>query len=122
MAEKKSQKTWLSPVIAGAFLVVSVTGILLFFHVKSGIVMELHKWVGFLFIGFGIWHLILHLKTFWSYLSKRPAVVSLCLLSAASVIIAFAAENRDISRHKRYANANQYGEISSDSEGQVDGR
>jgi CDP-diglyceride synthetase len=53
------------------FLLVSVTGALLFFHVKSGPLVDLHEWIGILFLITAVWHLAINWRSFTSYLNNR---------------------------------------------------
>lgn len=70
-------KASLSPFVAVAFVVISVTGVLLFFHVKNGPVMALHEWFGWLFIVAGAVHGLLNLRPLLTYLRRPAALVSL---------------------------------------------
>lgn len=59
---KTISRTWATPLAAGAFLLMAATGILMFFHVETGLAKEFHEWLGWLFvIGVG-----LHVATNWS--------------------------------------------------------
>lgn len=78
-------KTWLSPFVGVAFSVISVTGVLLFFHVKNGSVMALHEWFGWLFILSGLVHVALSFRALTAYL-RRPA--ALIALGVAGVVAA----------------------------------
>ncbi|HLP01486.1 MAG TPA: DUF4405 domain-containing protein [Opitutaceae bacterium] len=70
-------KTWLSPFVGIAFLVIATTGVLLFFHVKSGPIMALHEWFGWLFIVAGLVHVLLNLRPLLAYLKRPRALVAI---------------------------------------------
>lgn len=57
-------KTWVSTFMAFSFLVLSVTGILMLLHVKSGAITNFHEWIGVFFVVGAI----LHLSSNWSAL------------------------------------------------------
>lgn len=79
-------KTWLSPFVTITFVIISVTGVLLFFHVKNGPIMALHEWFGWLFVVAGLVHVLLNIRPLLSYL-KRPA--ALASIAVALVIGVF---------------------------------
>jgi uncharacterized membrane protein len=100
-----SLKAWISPGLAVVYIIISITGVLMFLHVKNGIIVQLHEWLGFLFIGVGIIHLLINWKLFLSVLKKKSAIISICLVSIVSLMIAFTSENkpRDRPLHKSQA-------------------
>ncbi len=76
----KNLATWkpaLSPFIAVAFAILSVTGGLLFFRVKNGAIVTFHEWFGWLFVVAGSFHSLINFKLLRSYLSLRKGVLSL---------------------------------------------
>lgn len=73
-----------SPALVVGFMVLSVTGGLLFFHVKNGSIMVLHQWFGWVFVAAGLLHLALNLTPLLAYLKLRRAWLSL----AAAVFLA----------------------------------
>ena len=81
-------KPILSPFVAFAFLVVSVTGVLLFFHIKNGALVTLHEWFGWGFLAVGCIHLTLNLRAFASYLKTRGGLLALALAVVLTVVIA----------------------------------
>jgi len=70
------QKSILSPFVAVGFAVISITGVLLFFHVKNGPIMTLHEWFGWAFIATGLVHVLLNLRPLLSYFTLRKGLVS----------------------------------------------
>jgi len=74
-----SSKTWVSPFVAVAFAVIAVTGMMLFFHIKSGPIMALHEWFGWLFVIAGTVHLVLNIRPLIAYLRRPVALVSLAV-------------------------------------------
>lgn len=85
MKPPHSPKTWLSPFVTVAFAVISITGALLFFHVKNGSVLALHEWFGWLFIAAGLVHLVMNFRPLAAYLRWPAARVSLVV---AGVLVA----------------------------------
>jgi hypothetical protein len=70
-------KSILSPFVAVGFAVISITGILLFFHVKNGPIISLHEWFGWAFVAAGVIHVLLNLSPLLAYLRLRKGLLSL---------------------------------------------
>jgi hypothetical protein len=70
-------RTWLSPFVTLAFGVIAVTGVLLFFHIKNGILMTLHEWFGWGFVVAGVVHLFLNWRPLLSYVKRPSAIIAL---------------------------------------------
>ncbi|HLP08186.1 MAG TPA: DUF4405 domain-containing protein [Opitutaceae bacterium] len=103
-------KTWLSPFVGVAFLVIAATGMLLFFHVKSGPIIALHEWFGWLFIVAGAVHVLLNLRPLLAYLRRPLALVS---IGAAVVLVALLWAGG--ARHEREHHSRVYGAAASNS-------
>lgn len=86
-------KPSLSPFVAVAFAVISVTGVLLFFHVKNGPIMVLHEWFGWAFVVAGLIHLILNWRPLLGYLRLKCGCVSLGVALLLTVGLAVAGLN-----------------------------
>jgi len=82
-------RVWISPVTTSTFFVLSVSGLFLAFHVSAGNMRSVHEWMGYLFVGIGLLHLILNWKPFASYFRKRMATVSIvvCLLASGALLL-----------------------------------
>lgn len=52
----KIQRSWVTPITAGAFLLSGVTGILIFFHIESGTGKFMHEWLGWVLLGAAALH------------------------------------------------------------------
>lgn len=47
----KLQRDWITPITMGAFALLAVTGVLMFFHVDSGLNETAHQWLSWVLIG-----------------------------------------------------------------------
>ena len=72
-----STKEYLSPFLAVTFIVVAVTGLLLFFGIHARWIGVVHEWVSVLLVCAGIIHLILNWRLLKNYLSGRSARVAI---------------------------------------------
>lgn len=77
----------ISPVTTATFVVVSVTGFMLDFHLRYGNVRRVHGWIGYTFIMAGVIHLVLNWKPFTSYFRQRMATAAVVVCLTATVIL-----------------------------------
>lgn len=86
-----TNRSWVSPAAAISFLALSVTGILMYFHIFSAGIKSLHIWIGFVFVAVGVVHLILNWRAFASLFRLKTAIlatVATIALSAGLVLTA----------------------------------
>jgi hypothetical protein len=79
-------RTWISPTIFIAFLVVAITGVFLAFHLTIGGMKEVHQWIGCAFVVIGAIHIALNWKAFAVRFRERSAILATCagiMLSSA---------------------------------------
>ncbi len=83
----KMETRRITSLLAGlTLLVVALTGILLFLHLKTGSIASLHKWLGLCFLAAAMLHLTINWRAFASYLKHRAfwvgvvVVVLVCAL------------------------------------------
>jgi len=100
-----SQKRFISIILAGVFLVVSITGILMFFMVKSSDMTQVHSWLGMGFVFVGIYHLIKNLSSFKSYMKYTSSVIILIFIVMSSIWYIQPINNNFISPKKEIMNA-----------------
>jgi hypothetical protein len=92
---KPTMKSWATPIAAGAFLISGVTGVLIFFHIETGLVEPVHKWLSWLLVGGVSFHLLANRKAFSGYFSKNSALAvfaAAMLVTAVSVMPSFSGE------------------------------
>lgn len=66
-----SMRTWATPLTVGAFLLLSITGGLMFFHLEPGIAKLAHEWLGWALVAGGLAHAVANWKGLVSHL-RRP--------------------------------------------------
>ncbi len=67
------QRPWITPLAIGSFLLVTVTGVLMFFHLDSGLNKIVHEWLSWVLVAGVILHIALNLPGFKRYLTQRTA-------------------------------------------------
>lgn len=58
----KLERSWVTPLVGGLFLLIAVTGILMFFHIDTGLNKVAHEWLGLLMVVVVILHMVLNFK------------------------------------------------------------
>lgn len=66
-------RDWATPITMGAFLLMSVTGILMFFHLDTGLNKEAHEWLGWAMVAGVALHSVANWGAFSKHLGRRPA-------------------------------------------------
>jgi len=79
----------LSALLTVVFVVISVTGILMYFKIRMFSIQTVHIWLGFAFVLVGCLHLLKNWSGFLSYFKKRSTFLSIAfgVLVTASFII-----------------------------------
>ena len=82
-------RTWSTPLIMGSALVVAISGVMLFYHLQSGLVKSMHEWLGLLFVAAIVLHVLNHWMPVSRYLKNRQAlgIIAVVVITAAGWII-----------------------------------
>lgn len=64
-------RNWATPLTAGAFIVLSVTGVLMFFHLDRGLNHDAHEWIGWALLIGAAAHIYSNFLAFKKHLSGR---------------------------------------------------
>ena len=84
-----AQRPWITPVVIGAFFLSAVTGVLMFFHLDSGLNKTAHEWLSWAMVLGVSLHVLLNMPAFKRYFTQTTgkAVMGLfALLLALSFI------------------------------------
>jgi hypothetical protein len=88
-------RPWITPMVIGAFFLSAVTGVLMFFHLDSGLNKTAHEWLSWaMVIGVGL-HVLLNMPAFKRYLTQttgRVVIGVFALVLALSFIPAVGGE------------------------------
>lgn len=82
------RREWATPLTIGCFIIMSITGILMFFHYDQGLNKIFHQWVSWAFIGGVFVHILSNWPTFPRYFTTEVVgrtliVTSIIILSAS---------------------------------------
>lgn len=84
----KSLRSWATPLIIGSFLIMGVSGVLMFFHAETTLMKVIHEWAGWaMVVGAGA-HLLLNWRAFTTYF-KRPLATGIMGVSAVLLALTF---------------------------------
>lgn len=84
---KVTLRTWATPLTIGAFVLMSVTGVLMFFHWTRGITAVAHEWGSWLFLVGVAGHIAVNLRPFKTHFNSawgQFSVAEFVLVLAAS--------------------------------------
>lgn len=82
-------RAWITPIVIGAFLLSAATGVLMFFHLDSGLNKTAHEWLSWAMVIGVLLHLAVHFTGFKRYFSQtagRWIVGAFALMLALSFI------------------------------------
>ncbi|HRY06017.1 MAG TPA: DUF4405 domain-containing protein [Hyphomicrobiaceae bacterium] len=86
----KISRDWATPITIGSFLLMSVTGILMFFHLDIGLNKLAHEWLGWIMVaGVGA-HAIANWQAFKRYFVSSPVGRTLIALAIVVTLGSFA--------------------------------
>jgi hypothetical protein len=75
-------RPWITPVVIGAFFLSAVTGVLMFFHLDSGLNKAAHEWLSWaMVIGVSL-HVLLNMPAFKRYFTQTTGRVVIGLFAA----------------------------------------
>jgi hypothetical protein len=68
-----SMKSWATPLATATFIILAVTGTLMFFKVEAGFIKPVHEWLSWAMSAGVILHIIANWKSFTGYFLRKPA-------------------------------------------------
>lgn len=83
-------RTWATPLTIGAFVLMASTGVLMFFHLDTGMNKEAHEWLGWAMVAGVAAHVIANWSAFARHLTRPSALAFIgvfVLMLAASFFI-----------------------------------
>ncbi len=80
-------RSWVSPVTAISFIVLAVTGMFMFFHVRIPGFHVLHEMMGILFCIVGIYHVILNWRVLLNYVRTRAGIAAVAITTILGILL-----------------------------------
>ena len=81
-------RDWATPLTIGSFMVLAVTGVLMFFHLDAGLNKLAHEWLSWAMLAAVGLHVAMHAKSFKRYFT-RPATLAVIGVFAALLAASF---------------------------------
>jgi hypothetical protein len=71
----KRLRSWVTPITIGSFLLIGVTGLLMFFKARGGLIVVAHEWLSLIFAIAACLHIGLNWSAIRTYLSRARGLV-----------------------------------------------
>lgn len=81
-----AQRPWITPVVIGAFFLSAVTGVLMFFHLDSGLNKTAHEWLSWAMVIGVTLHVLLNMPAFKRYFTQTTGRVVMGMFAAVLVL------------------------------------
>lgn len=91
-------RDWATPLTVGTFVLMACTGILMFFHLDTGLNKEAHEWLGWAMVVGVALHVVANIQGFKRYLS-RPAALAIVGVFVAILIASFFIQENEEDGH-----------------------
>lgn len=85
-------RSWVTPLTIGTFLLIGVTGVLMFFKVRSGLIVIVHEWLSLVFVVAAALHTGLNWSAVRAHLSRARGAVIVGLFGVLLVLGLFPLE------------------------------
>lgn len=79
-------RSWATPLTIGSTLIVTITGIMLFFHLAPGLTRDAHEWLGWVMAAAVVAHVVVNWRAFKGYF-RRPVAIAILATSAALMVL-----------------------------------
>lgn len=89
----KLSRSFITPFITIIFFVIALSGLLMFFHIFDGYTEVVHEILGFFFIIFSVFHVILNWKALKIHFKKRVFIQATFVVAAISILLVVQQQN-----------------------------
>ena len=89
----KLSRSFITPLITIIFLVVALSGLLMFFHIFDGYTEVVHEILGLFFVVFSVLHVILNWKALKIHFKKRVFILSTTVVAVISILLVIQQHN-----------------------------
>lgn len=95
MMQTNFLRKWATPLTMGAFLLLSVTGVLMFFHLDMGLNKLAHEWLGWALVAGVVAHIMVNFASFKKHLNSPVGRGMVGLFALLLVVSALIPEGKD---------------------------
>lgn len=95
----KIKRGFVTPYITWTFVVIGITGILMFFHILDGYTEVVHEFLGLFFVIFAVFHVIINWKSLKRHFKQRMFTTSFIVTLLLSALFLYAGKGHG--NHKR---------------------
>ena len=81
-------RRWATPLVTGSFLLVAVTGLLLFFRAATPLARVAHEWLSWILVVAGALHALVNARALGAALRRRPAQLAVAAFAALTLGLA----------------------------------
>ena len=93
MLSKASKKTLATSLTTFTFLVIGISGVMMFFHFFDMYVKDLHEILGLFFLGVVLFHVVYNFKSMKSHFTKKAFAFSALSIVAVSMAFVLSVED-----------------------------
>ncbi|WP_310564747.1 DUF4405 domain-containing protein [Hydrogenophaga sp.] len=79
-------RPWITPLVIGAFFLSAVTGVLMFFHLDSGLNKTAHEWLSWAMVIGVTLHVLLNMPAFKRYFTQTPGKLVMGVFAAVLLL------------------------------------
>ncbi len=83
----KLSRNFVTPFITIVFLVVALSGVLMFFHIFDGYTEVVHEILGLFFVIFSVFHVILNWKALKIHFKKHVFILATIVVAVTSILL-----------------------------------
>lgn len=82
----KLDRKWVTPLMAGGFLLIAVTGVVLFFHVSTSFAKWSHEWLGMALIAVAVAHLFMNWRPLKQQVKTKIGAALMVILTVTTIV------------------------------------
>lgn len=82
-------RTWATPLTIGSFILMTATGILMFFDIVPGFITFAHEWFSWVFVAGSVAHIAVNLRPFKNHLKSNWGRASVAFFALALIASGF---------------------------------
>lgn len=89
----KLSRSFITPLITIIFLIVALSGLLMFFHIFDGYTEVVHEILGLFFVVFSVLHVVLNWKALIIHFKKHFFILSTIVVAVISILLVVQQQN-----------------------------